>query len=137
MKMKNSVLPTSLIATALAMAAAGNQAKANNLFGIDVSNYQGSVNWSSVYSNGARYAFAKATEGNYFEDSTFNNNMNNGKSAGLQMGCYDFVRPDTDCVSTDVDYFWNFAGGKITNDGKTISPVEDFEVHGSSCRANE
>ena len=137
MKMKNSVLPTSLIATALAMAAAGNQAKANNLFGIDVSNYQGSVNWSSVYSNGARYAFAKATEGNYFEDGTFNNNMNNGKSAGLQMGCYDFVRPDTDCVSTDVNYFWNFAGGKITNDGKTISPVEDFEVHGSSCRANE
>lgn len=137
MKIKHSVLPASVAVAALALASAADRAQANNLFGIDVSSYQGSVNWSSVHANGAQFAFAKATEGNYYEDAYFNSNMTNGKNAGMQMGCYDFVRPDTDCVSTDVNYYWNFAGGKITNDGKTLSPVEDFEVHGNSCQPNE
>ena len=139
MNMRKSVLPTttSLIAGALAMAYAADQAQANNLFGIDVSNNNGSVNWTTVYGNGPRFGFAKATEGNYFEDGDYVANMKNGKAAGLQMGAYDFVRPDTDCVSTDVNYFWSFAGGQILNDGKTLSPSCDYEVTGNDCQANE
>jgi len=137
MKLQKSFLHTSVIVATLAMACAADRAQANNLFGIDVSSYQGTVNWSSVYGNGARYAWAKATEGTYYQDAYFNGNMNNGKSASMQMGAYNFVRPDTDCPSTDVNYFWSFAGGKIINDTKTISPACDFEVHGSSCEAQE
>jgi len=137
MKTKKTVLPASLIAGALAMAYAADQARANNLFGIDVSNNNGSVNWTDVYANGAKYAWAKATEGNYFEDSYYKGNMTSGKSAGLQMGAYDYVRPDTDCASTDANYFWSFAGGEILDDGKTISPACDFEVAGNSCQPNE
>ena len=112
-------------------------AQANNLFGIDVSSYQGSPNWSSVYSCGARYAFAKATEGNYYTDPYFNGDMNNGKSAGLQMGAYHFARPDEHCVSTEANYFWSFAGGKITADGKSIFPMVDFEVYnGHDCQSS-
>src|SRR5215469_12370348 len=132
-----TVLPASLIAGALAMSYAANQAQANNLFGIDVSNNNGSVNWSSVYANGARFAFVKATEWNYFQDGYYNGNMTNGKGAGCKMGPYNFVRPDTDCVSTDVNYFWSFAGGKLLNDGKSLSPVCDYEVQGHSCQAND
>src|SRR6478672_5782106 len=88
------VIQMNMIAAALAIAFAVDQARANNLFGIDVSNNNGSVNWSSVYGNGARFAFAKATEGNYFQDAYFNGNMNNGKNAGLKMGAYHFARPD-------------------------------------------
>ena len=117
------------MATGMALAMVGS-AQANNLFGIDVSSYQGSINWSSVYANGARFAFAKATEGNYYRDAYFNSNMTNGKNAGLKMGAYDFARPDQHCVSVESDYFWNFAGGKIIADGKTIFPVIDFEVFG-------
>lgn len=137
MKIQQTVLPASVIASVLALALATDHAQANNLFGIDVSNYQGSVNWSTVYSNGARYGFAKATEGNYFEDGDFVNNMKNGKAAGLQMGAYSYVRPDTDCVSTDVNYFWNFAGSYIIDDGKSVSPVCDFEVAGDDCQSSE
>jgi lysozyme len=125
---------SAIIATS-ALALGAFNAQANNLFGIDVSNNDGSVNWSSVYSNGARFAFAKATEGNYFQDAYYNGNMTNGKNAGLKMGAYDFARPDQNCASTEANYFWNFAGGKIVADGKTIFPVVDFEVYnGHACQ---
>ena len=122
------------MAAGLALALVGS-AQANNLFGIDVSNWQGSINWSSVYGDGARFAFAKATEGNYYRDGYFNSNMNNGKAAGMQMGAYHFTRCDQNCASTEANYFWNFAGGKIIADGKSIYPTIDFEVfNGHACQ---
>ncbi len=126
---------STIIAVAASVLALGVvSAQANNLFGIDVSSYQGTINWSSVYANGARYAFAKATEGNYYRDAYFTSNMSHGKSAGLQMGAYHFARPDVDCASTDANYFWAFAGGYIVADGKSIFPMVDFEVYkGAAC----
>jgi lysozyme len=124
---KHCILPAVAL-TALGLA--GTSAQANNLFGIDVSSFQGSVNWSSVHANGANFAFAKATEGNYYQDAYYNGNMSNGKGAGLKMGAYDFARPDQHCASVEANYFWSFAGGRISADGKTIFPVIDFEVFG-------
>jgi lysozyme len=112
-------------------------AQANNLFGIDVSGWQGWIDWGTVHAQGAQYAFAKATEGTYLQDSTFWNNINNGKANGMQMGAYDFARPDLYCPNTEADYFWNFAGGAIIADGKSIYPMLDFEVYnGAACAAN-
>jgi len=114
-----------------------SSAQANNLFGVDVSSYQGSINWGSAHSCGAQYAFAKATEGNYYEDAYFNANINNGKAAGMQMGAYHFAQPGSYCPSTEANYFWNFAGGKIIADGKSLFPMVDFEVfNGYACAAN-
>lgn len=106
---------------------AGSAVSARPL-GIDVSSYQGSINWTNVRSDGIRFAFAKATEGNYYQDSKFKSNMTNGKAAGLQMGAYDFARPDLITANTEADYFWSFAGGKIIADGKSLFPAVDFEV---------
>jgi len=123
-----------IVATSVAVTLAAASAQANNLFGIDVSSYQGAPNWGSVHSCGAQYAFAKATEGNYYQDSRFNSNMANGKAAGMQMGAYDFARPDLLCPSTEANYFWNFAGGKIIADGHSLYPMVDFEVfNGHAC----
>src|SRR4051812_17863805 len=130
--MKNSissvVLKTSLAVT-VALAVASN-ANAARILGIDVSHYQGSPNWTSVHNDGVKFAFAKATEGNYYHDTSFANNMVNGKAAGVQMGCYDFARPDQISANTEADYFWAFAGSKITTDGKSLYPMVDFEVFG-------
>src|SRR5206468_3058936 len=132
------VLKSSLgLVAALALASACQNAHANNLFGIDVSSYQGSINWGSVHSCGAQYAFAKATEGVYYQDAYFNGNMNNGKAAGMQMGAYHFARPDLYCANSEADYFWNFAGGKIVADGLSVYPMVDFEVfNGHACYGN-
>lgn len=115
-------------AAALASAAFAITAAQANPLGIDVSSYQGTINWTSVYASGVKFAFAKATEGNYFQDPDYNNNMKNGKAAGLQMGAYDYSRPDIDTPSTEANYFWNFAGSKIIADGKSIFPAVTFEV---------
>ena len=126
-----------LIAATLALGFAAERAQANNLFGIDVSSYQGSPNWSSVHSCGAQYAFAKATEGNYYHDADFTANMTHGKSAGMQMGAYHFARPDLNCASTEANYFWAFAGGYIIADGKSLYPMVDFEVfNGHACQSS-
>ena len=86
-KITSTIKKTSLgiLAGAAVTFAAGN-AQANNLFGIDVSHYQGSINFSSVKSCGANYVFAKATEGTTYTDPNFGTYMSNGKGAGLQMG---------------------------------------------------
>jgi lysozyme len=129
---------TNLAITASVLALGVVSVQANNLFGIDVSNYQGSINWATVKANGPTYyAFAKATEGTYYQDGYYNANMNNGKAAGVQMGAYHFARPDTTCPSSQVNYHWNFAGGKIIADGKSLMPMVDFETYnGAYCEAS-
>jgi lysozyme len=135
---KSNAVKTSLgMVAALALALGAERAQANNLFGIDVSSYQGYPNWGSVHACGPQYAFAKATEGMYYQDATFNFDMNNGKGAGMQMGAYDFARPDLYCPWDEANYFWNFAGSKIIADGHSLYPMVDFEVfNGHVCEPN-
>ena len=138
MKRTNQLRIVLGIAAAVALSFGARSVHANNtthsLFGIDVSSYQGYVTWSSVYANGARFAFAKATEGTYYTDADFAGNMTRGKSQGLQMGAWHFARPDIDCPSSEANYFWNFAGPYLLADGKSISPAIDFETfNGHSC----
>lgn len=136
--MKTNTIPLfrgGILTATLATALLCQRTQANNILGLDVTSGQGSINWSEVHANGADFAFARATEGNYFEDTDFKANMVNGKDAGLLMGAYAFARPDIDCPSTDANYFWKFAGGYITGDGKSIDPAVMFEIfNGSACQ---
>jgi lysozyme len=124
--MKKSTFTKMVCAIALSVGI-GSMSAARPL-GISVTGSQGTINWASVYSDGIQFAFAKATEGNYYQDTRFNANMNNGKAAGLEMGAYDFARPDLISANTEADYFWAFAGGKIIADGKSLFPAVDFET---------
>jgi len=126
------------IATILAAAClASSSLMAQRPLGIDVSSYQGSINWTSAHNGGVKWAYAKATEGEYFQDGWFHANMNNGKAAGVQMGAYDFLRPDLYCANNEADYFWGFAGGYIVADGKSLYPMADFETFGGhACYGN-
>jgi GH25 family lysozyme M1 (1,4-beta-N-acetylmuramidase) len=63
--------------------------------GIDVSHYQGAINWSSVKNAGIQFAFCKATEGVDFVDSRFTANMSGAIAAGIPIGPYHFARPDS------------------------------------------
>jgi lysozyme len=130
-----------LLIAAIAVTFGTSRAFANNtthsLFGIDVSNFQGYVTWSSVKADGADFAFAKATEGATFTDADFSGNMTRGKGAGMQMGAYHFARPENNCVSPESNHFWAVAGGKITADGKSLFPTLDLEVFsGHSCQSS-
>ncbi len=60
--------------------------------GIDVSKYQGNVNWSQVKKDGTDFAIIRAGYGKYAsqKDPYFDQNMKNAKAAGIACGAYWF-----------------------------------------------
>ncbi len=100
--------------------------------GIDVSSYQGNINWTSVAGSGISFAWAKATEGTGYQDAYFVGNQNNGKAAGVFMGAYHYARYDlhagTAGATAEANYFWNFAKNYIQGDGKSLMPMLDVEA---------
>lgn len=64
-----------------------------NLFpirGIDVSRFQGEIDWTVLKNDKIRFVFIKATEGGDYRDPAFNKNWNDSKQAGLIRGAYHF-----------------------------------------------
>jgi GH25 family lysozyme M1 (1,4-beta-N-acetylmuramidase) len=68
--------------------------------GIDVSHYDGEINWSElVKNNKLRFAYMKATEGARYVDPTFERNWQQSREAGLIRGAYhvfSFCKPAAD-----------------------------------------
>src|SRR5436189_861173 len=62
--------------------------------GIDVSDYQGNINWTSVKGAGIAFAWTKATEGTGGLQAQFVNNEANAKAAGVPIGAYHYARYD-------------------------------------------
>jgi GH25 family lysozyme M1 (1,4-beta-N-acetylmuramidase) len=107
---------------------AGNAVAQTRALGIDVSRYQGTINWTSVRGAGIRFAWAQATRGLTSPNGNFTANMSNGKSAGVYMGAYHYAFPADSTPEVQADYFWNLAGPYIKADGKTMMPMLDMEV---------
>ena len=63
----------------------------SNAPGIDVSHYQGNVDWTAVRGAGMVLAFATATEGSNYVDSKFAANWAGMKTVGLKRGAYHFA----------------------------------------------
>jgi GH25 family lysozyme M1 (1,4-beta-N-acetylmuramidase) len=102
--------------------------------GLDVSGYQGNVNWSSVWTNGAKFAYIKATESTSYTNPYFAQQYNGSYSAGLIRGSYHFATPDTSGGATQADYFIAHGGG-WSSDGKTLPGALDIEYnpYGATC----
>src|SRR4051794_27907983 len=115
--------------TAAAVASAVTQTP-----GLDVSGWQGNVNWASVASNGARFAIVKATEGTYYRNPYFGQQYTGAYYAGLVHGAYHFATPDTSGGKAQADYFVAHGGG-WSRDGKTFPGMLDIEwnPYGGSC----
>lgn len=64
--------------------------------GIDVSNWQGTVNWAKAKAAGTSFAIVKATEGTGFVDKQFAANWAGAKKAGVIRGAYHYARPELD-----------------------------------------
>lgn len=60
--------------------------------GVDVSSYQGKIDWNVIASQGISFAFVKATEGSSLVDPCFASNYGNAAAAGLQVGAYHFFQ---------------------------------------------
>src|SRR6516164_387608 len=66
-------------------------AKDYPIHGIDVSKFQGDIDWNAVASSGVKFAWIKATEGGDRADARFQANWQGAKAAGIPHGAYHFV----------------------------------------------
>jgi lysozyme len=61
--------------------------------GIDVSHWQGSIDWAKVKAAGIQFAYIKATEGARLVDPQLLNNVSGAKAAGIPYGLYHVFLP--------------------------------------------
>ena len=88
--------------------------------GIDVSHFQGNVDWAKVKATGAAFAFAKATEGTATIDKMFATNWPAMKNAGLLRGAYHFFHGSKDATDQA-----NFFLSKFSVVAGDLPPVLD------------
>jgi lysozyme len=68
------------------------------LRGLDVSRWQGEIDWRAVAASGYRWVYIKATEGRTGVDPLFAKNLAGARAAGLVVGAYHFWWPERDAV---------------------------------------
>jgi GH25 family lysozyme M1 (1,4-beta-N-acetylmuramidase) len=116
--------PTAAAGTSRVVSPVAAQPAGFSTSGIDVSNWQGTVNWTKVVANGNKFVYIKATEGETYLSNTFVTQYTGAKAAGLYVGAYTFARPDDSAVKT-ADYFLSQA--RYQSDGQTLPPMLDIE----------
>jgi GH25 family lysozyme M1 (1,4-beta-N-acetylmuramidase) len=85
---------TSLYGVATVYAASGLFRSAAWLEGVDVSHYQGTIDFAKVAAAGKSFVIAKATEGIGYTDPNWTKNLAAATAAGLRVTGYHFARPD-------------------------------------------
>jgi len=69
------------------------------LVGIDVSHWQGDIDWAKVKGAGIKYAFIRVSDGIGTPDTKFDRNWTKAKDNGIPRGIYQFFRPGRDAVA--------------------------------------
>ena len=67
-----------------------------SVHGIDVSAYQGAIDWPEVARHRVRFAFIKASEGATLRDPRFARNWREARGAGILSGAYHYFQPNRD-----------------------------------------
>lgn len=98
------------------------------LRGIDVSHYQGEVDWYAVERGGLAFGFAKATEGASAVDDRFAANWRNVREAGLFRGAYHFGRPGQD-PEVQAEHFASVVGALGFRDMPPVLDLEESDGH--------
>jgi GH25 family lysozyme M1 (1,4-beta-N-acetylmuramidase) len=93
--------------------------------GIDVSAFQGAIDWASVAAGGAEFAYIRASEQAGIPDAYFAANYQGAKANGLYAGAYHRARPNLSGGQAQADYLIDHAG--YVRDGRTLPPMLDIE----------
>ncbi len=106
--------------------------------GIDISNWQGSVNFLEVKNSGVQIVYIEATEGNFYTDPYLQEFYDGASSNGLLIGFYHFFSPSVS-ASEQARYFTNAISG-MTSDCRLVLDLEESGGYGAgelSSIANE
>lgn len=94
--------------------------------GVDVSHYQGEVDWNRLQQENIQFAYIKATEGSTHKDEQFDKNWSDAQGTDLRIGAYHFFSLD----SPGADQAENFCS-TVTAVEKMLPPVVDVEPYGN------
>jgi lysozyme len=98
--------------------------------GVDVSRWQGDIDWAKLRTQGANFVFIKATDGGDHLDPNFRKNWREADAAGMHRGAYHF-------------FYWCRTAGEqaewfirnVPRVAGALPPVIDVEWNGESrCR---
>jgi lysozyme len=95
--------------------------------GIDISHFQGRIDWSAVMQGGIAFAFIKATDGIGAVDPLFRANWNQARDAGVRRGAYHFFRAQQDSERQARNYL-----SMVKGDEGELPAVLDFELLGGA-----
>ena len=93
--------------------------------GVDVSSYQGEIDWQRLSEQNIDFAYIKATEGSNHVDECFEKNLTEARKTSLRIGAYHFFSFDS-LASTQAE---NFINTVPVFDGM-LPPVIDVEFYG-------
>jgi len=107
----------------------GGVARARNMpiHGVDISRWQGKVDWVALGNGGARFAFIKATEGGDHLDPKFRENWEGARNAGVLRGAYHFTYW---CRPAEQQAAW--FRKNVPAEPDALPPVLDVEWNGES-----
>jgi GH25 family lysozyme M1 (1,4-beta-N-acetylmuramidase) len=102
--------------------------------GLDVSSWQGNVDWATVAANGARFAYVKATESTTYVNPYFTQQYVGAYQVGLVRGAYHFALPDRSSGAAQAAFFAT-NGGAWSADNQTLPGALDIEYnpYGPTC----
>lgn len=93
--------------------------------GIDVSHFQGDIDWTQVAAASIKFAIAKATEGTGVKDAKFAANYAGIKNSGMIRGAYHFFHPSSDAQAQAA----NFLQRVTQLEPGDLPPALDVEVN--------
>lgn len=105
---------------------AGSPAARYAVRGLDISHYQGVIDWTTLDAAAYDFIFIKASEGASLQDSLFAYNWSAARARGLRRGAYHFFRPEVS-PSVQAANFFN----RVDLLPGDLPPVLDVEDRGN------
>ena len=100
--------------------------------GVDVSSYQGDIDWDVLASQDIDFAYIKATEGSSHVDRCFSYNWENASRQDIRIGAYHFFSFES-AGKTQAELFCN----TVTPAQNMLPPVIDVEFYGRFASADD
>lgn len=127
--MKFKILAITLLLALLPLTSFAIASDGNQIYeGIDVSNWQGYIDYQQVKNDGIEVVYIKSSQGNNIVDSYFKINYNNAKANGLKVGFYHFLTARNEEEALNQAEFF---ASVISNTNPDCKLAMDFEVFGN------
>ncbi|WP_052947964.1 GH25 family lysozyme [Aneurinibacillus tyrosinisolvens] len=105
--------------------------------GIDVSHWQGNIDWQKVAADGVQFVFIKATEGTTYFDPTFNEYAAGAKANGIHLGTYHYAKfSNVAEAQAEVQYFLGKIAG-ISFDYPVVLDLEENKKGASQAELTD